>query len=468
MIAMFEPEITFLIFILLAAFMLSSIANIFMKKKKAQYIISTIILLLIAICSVYLLAVNYNAEIANMLHIYPFSLLFILLFSIAMALVNTLTYAYSKDYNDVSLLLSFSFAGMLAVAAASSIITIFIGLELVGVTTSFMILFDGKSRIEAAVKFFILSSISIAIFSFALALLLPYSPQLALAPASTSPNITGGFMIILSLIFFVAVFGFDTAQFPFNLWIPDVYEGSPGYITALLSGINKKVAFVALIEVFFLVFYAYSHTFSLIFMGLAVLTMFIGNIIALTQKSVKRLFAYSSIAQAGYIIIGIATASQFGLEASIFYIIAHSFMIIGAFAIVLWLESKNIKTIDEYAGLNGRNKFAAASLTILMLSMAGIPPLIGFAGKFLLFSSALNANLVGLAVIGIINSFISIYYYAKVINAMYSRKEEKALRMDYYIAAVVIVCLAVIIIFGIYPQPVISVAANASKAIFGI
>ncbi|HIH50610.1 TPA: hypothetical protein HA291_04115 [Candidatus Micrarchaeota archaeon] len=351
---------------------------------------------------------------------------------------------------------------------ANSILSIFLGLELVAITTSFMILFEGRHRVEAAVKFFIMSSISISLFSFALAMLLPYSPQLALTAVMPNSGISGAYFALAALALLVVAFGFDSALFPFNLWVPDVYEGAPTYITALLAGVNKKLAFVALIEVFFVVLFAYSSTFSGIFALLAILTMFFGNLLALVQKSVKRMFAYSSISQAGYILIGISTATQAGLGATLFYIVAHTFMIIGAFAIVLWLESSNIRNIDEYSGLGSRNGFIAASLAVLMLSMAGIPPLIGFAGKFLLFSSALSAGMPILAVMGIINSFISIYYYSKVINSMYSRKQGKRLRAGPYIAAVVLVCVLVVVLFGIFPQPLITIASNASHALLGL
>lgn len=457
-----------LMIIAVAALIATGIAATFSKDKMLEFVLSTTLFAIIAILSVYMLISNYNVTIFNMIHIYAFSSLFVLLFSITMILVNVLSYANSKDYPDLSLLLSLSFAGMFIVATSASILTIFVGLELIAITTAFMILFEGKHRIEAAVKFFILSSVSVAVFAFGLALLIPYNTQLALVPVSQSPNITGTILVILSMALFASALALDSALFPFNLWIPDVYEGAPTYITSLLAGINKKVAFVAIIEIFFLVFFAYKSTFSTIFIILAIGTMFFGNLIALVQKNVKRLFAYSSISQAGYIIIGIAVATPFGLEASIFYIIAHAFMIIGTFAIVMWLESKNIKTVEDYNALNSRNKFAAAALTVLMLSMAGIPPLIGFAGKFLIFSSAISGNLVLLAVIGIINSFISIYYYAKVINSMYSRKAEKVLKIDPYIAAIVIVALFFVVIFGIYPQPIIGVATTASRAIFGI
>lgn len=465
---MFELAVSFLIPAALAALVIVALAGIFLKEGKVQAAASTALFIIIAVSSAYLIASNYDGTAFGIFHIYAFSMLFALLFSIAMLLVNILAYAYSKDYINLSLLLAFSMTGLITVACANSLISIFLGLELVAVTTAFMILFEGRHRIEAAVKFFIMSSVSIAMFSFALAMLLPYNPQLALTAAVPNSSMAGTYFILMALALLVVAFGFDSALFPFNLWVPDVYEGAPTYITALLAGVNKKLAFVAIIEVLFVVLFAYRATFSGIFILLAILTMFFGNLLALVQKSVKRMFAYSSISQAGYILIGIAVATQAGLSASLFYIVAHAFMILGAFAIVLWLESNSIRNIDEYSGLSSRNGFIAASLAILMLSMAGIPPLIGFAGKFLLFSSALSAGIPVLAVMGIINSFISIYYYSKVINAMYARKRAKRLQAGPYIALVVVICVAVIVLFGIFPQPLITLASNASSAIFGI
>lgn len=465
---MYDVVFSYLMLLSVAVLIIEALLGTITKDKRAQFVLNLIFFSIAVVSSGYLFVQNYSTTIFGILHIYAFSSFFILLFSLTMLLVTVLAYAGSNDYPNLSLLISFSFAGMVLVAAANSVITLFIGLELIAVTTTFMILFEGKHKIEAAVKFFILASISIAVFSFALVLLFPYNSQLALVPATQTANLTGTYILLLSMVLFIAAFGFDAAMFPFNLWIPDVYEGSPTYVTSLLAGINKKVAFVALIEVMFFVFYAYHATFGLILAVLSVGTMFFGNLLALAQKNIKRMFAYSSISQAGYILIGIATASQYGLEASIFYIIAHAFMIIGAFAVVMWLETKNIKSLDDYAGLSSRSSFAAISLTILMLSMAGIPPLIGFAGKFLLFSSAISGGLVILAVLGIINSFISIYYYGRVITAMYSKKSEKAIKLDQHIALVGIVVLAVVIIFGVYPQPLITIASKVSSSVFSM
>ena len=446
---------------------ITSVGFQLVSAKKQPLFVSTILFAAMAIFSLHLLAIGASLEILSIISINAFSMLLMALFSVTMLLVNVLSYKHSRDYTSFMMLTSFSTVGIFTVTTASSLISIFIGLEIMAITTAFMILADGKHGIESATKFFILSSISVAIFAFALALILPYGPQLALSALSTSA-ITGNYLIMLAIVLFAAALAFEAALFPFNLWTPDVYEGAPTNITAMLAGINKKVSFVALIEVFMIVLIAYKSVFSLVFLVLAIITMFYGNILAMVQKSVKRLFAYSSISQAGYIVIGIAAASAFGIEASIFQIVAHAFMIIGAFALILWLESRNIRTLDDYVGLNSRNRFAAISLSVLMLSMAGIPPLIGFDGKFLLFSSALSSNLLVLAILGIINSFISIYYYARVINAMYAPKEHPRLTTERYVAAVVIACLIAVIALGIYPQPLISLAAQASAAVMAL
>jgi NADH-quinone oxidoreductase subunit N len=301
----------------------------------------------------------------------------------------------------------------------------------------------------------------VALFSFAIASLFPYNPTLSLSQLSSSSD----YLLFLSLGIFIAALGFEGALFPFNLWIPDVYQGAPTFVTALMAGLNKKVAFLALIEVLFLVFFAYATAFSPVLEILAVLTMFFGNLLAIAQSNVKRMFAYSSISQAGYILIGLAAAKATGISASLFYIFAHALMIIGAFAIVLFLESYNIKSIEDYTALYSKNGFIAIALTLIMLSMAGMPPLIGFFGKFLLFSSAFYSHLPLLALLGVINSFISIYYYAKVINATFAKKKARPIIASRYVLAVVASIVILIIILGIYPQPLIYLASSAADSL---
>ena len=274
--------------------------------------------------------------------------------------------------------------------------------------------------------------------------------------------------MLFAAALFIASLGFEASLFPFNVLIPDVYEGSPSYATAMLGGINKKVGFIVLMQVLILVFATFKSAFLAVAM-LSVLTMFYGNIVAIMQRSFKRMLAYSSISQAGYMLIGIATSTSSGIAATMFQIFAHAFIFIGIFAIVAWLESRNRNEINDLIGLNQESRLMAAAATLFMLSLIGLPFTTGFVGKFLLFLSAVNANLVWLAIIGVVNSVISIYYYARPIMAMYTVKSDaKKIRPEGAIAFVVLACLAITLLFGLYPQPMISMATNAANYLFSM
>lgn len=415
-------------------------------------------ILFAAVASSIIMDGNLSLTLFGYLSVNPLSAFFIFLAASAIALVEILAFRYSEMFPEFAFSMSMSFIGMFFIASAQSLLPIMIGLELMTISTTFMILVHGKRKAEAAVKLFIFGSLAIAIFAFAVSLVFQYDPSLAL---SEIPGYAG-YIAMVALALFIAALGFETASFPFNLWVPDVYEGAPAFVAAALAGINKKIAFLALIEVLFFVFAAYLPAFSPAIEALALLTMLFGNVLALKQKNLKRMFAYSSISQAGYILIGIAAATGAGLTASLFYIFAHSFMIIGAFAILGFLESHDINTVDDCNSLYSRNAFIAVSLTVIMLSMAGIPGTIGFFGKFMLFSSAVSAHLIWLAIAGIANSFISIYYYARAINAMFQPKSERTVLIDRYVQLVVLFSLAVIIGFGLFPQPLIQMAHQAA------
>ncbi len=447
------------VFFLAAALVLSGVLAVLHRRKMVACAIGVALLLLVALLSSAMLYTGTDATAFGLFHLDPFSLLFCLLFSVVVLFVYLLSYRHSKDFNTLSMLLGFSYLGMLAVAASESMITTIIGLEIVSVASAFMIISEGRHRVEAAVKFFILSGIAIAFLTFALAVVFPYDSSLSLSGIAVAGN---GYLLVLGMLLFAIGFSFEAAIFPFSLWVPDVYQGAATNVTALIAGTNKTVAFVAIMLVFFTVFAALSPQFSALFTILSILTMFFGNIVALVQKNVKRMLAYSAISQAGYIMVGLAVATASGVEASVFQLFAHAFMAVGAFAIVLWLESRELNSVEDYTGLHYRNSFCAASLTILMLSMVGVPPLMGFVGKLLLFSSAISANMLLLAFVGIFNTFISIYYYGKVISSMYTKRDRKRMIMDRYTAFVVLACVAVIIVFGVYPTPLIDAARGAA------
>jgi NADH-quinone oxidoreductase subunit N len=456
--------VDYVLIILIGLLDLSGIISRFMINKKNALITFSIIFLTIIIVGAFLFIRGTNSTVFGLFHMYPFSMLFTILIATLLIMVNIITYSYSKHYLNFLMIFSFVATGMFIVVLAGSLISVLIGLELMTVSTAFLIVNENIKSIESAIKLFIMSTISTVTLTFGIALLLPFAPSLLLIPISANMNANLG-IILLAMGLIIAALSFESSLFPFNLWVPDVYQGAQTYITAMLAGINKKIAFIAIISILFILLLPLAKIYSIIIAILAVFTMFFGNLIAIVQKNVKRMLAYSSISQAGYIAIGIAAATSYGLSASIFQIFAHSFMIIGAFSIVLWLESKNINTIEDYGGLAGRNKYAAFALTVFMLSMIGIPPLMGFVGKFLLFSSAIFSNMPLLAVLAIINSFISIYYYMKVIFAMYEKRNKNILYLNKNISFVVGLCFILVVLLGIYPWILINASSVASASI---
>ncbi len=456
--------VPYAVIVLLLFLLASSIAGLFHRRKSVTFLINTSLFALIAIASIASMIYGSTYTIAGVINFNAFSELFITLFSVSLLLINILAYRYSENHDTFSFLLALSFTGMFFISTASSLLEILLGFEMMALPSVFMIIGEGRSRLEAGIKLFFLGVLSITVLVFATSLLYSYNPSLSLVSMQPLQG-TIPYLLVLAIILFIASLGVETALFPFNLWVPDVYQGAPGFITAMLAGINKKVAFVALLEILFIVLIPFSSTFTPILVLLSILTMFFGNLVAMVQENVKRMFAYSSISQAGYILVGMAAAGSLGITASIFQIVTHAFMIIGAFSVVMWLESRNMHTVDDYSGLFRSNGFAAVSLTLLMLSMAGIPPLMGFYGKFLLFSSAISSKLLYLAVIGIVNSFISIYYYGRLINSMFVKKEKRKEKMSLTVITVVSVTLAVILLFGIYPQPILHLASMASAAL---
>ena len=460
---MINFNLMYMLILIPIVLIISGILSILHRKKESAFVIQVVLLVMNLVLAVLFFITGGQTIIFSAFTIYSFSALFIGLFSLLFLLIVILTYKHSMRFNYVSLLISMVYFGAIAVSASTSLIITIIGIEMVAIGSVFMVLFEKRDSIEAAIKLFILSGSSIAILTVALALLIPYNSTFAISAIITSGPLN--YVLLLSLLLFGIGLSFEIGAFPFNLWIPDIYEEVQGNITAMLSGINKKVAFIAIITIFGIVFIRYWYIFSDFFSIIAIFTMFFGNIMALVQNNVKRMFAYSAISQSGYILIGIATASQLGFEASIFQIIAHSFMIIGTFAIIMLLEFRGINSIDDYSGLMYRNGFVGFSLVIFILSMIGIPGLMGFYGKFFLFASAINANIVLLAIVGLINSVISVYYYGRVIISVFKSSNKNKIFIDKYSYFVILVPLSLIIVFGIYPTPLIIASQLASSSL---
>jgi len=267
----------------------------------------------------------------------------------------------------------------------------------------------------------------------------------------------------------VAGVGFKIAAVPFHMWAPDVYEGAPTPITAFLSVGSKAASFAMLIRIFVEGMPSLSADWRLLFYVLSILTMTAGNIAAVTQSNVKRMLAYSSIARAGYLLIGIVAGTSRGITATLVYLMIYAFMQLGAFAVVVLLRRADTAgdELKDFSGLAFRNPFAAFAMLLFMLSLGGIPPTAGFMGKFWLFSAAIDAHYYGLALIGVLNSAISLYYYIRIVVFMYLKKEALGTepRTTPALAAALAVAVAATLVLGVYPRLLFQVADASARTL---
>jgi NADH-quinone oxidoreductase subunit N len=277
--------------------------------------------------------------------------------------------------------------------------------------------------------------------------------------------------LVLAVILVVAGIGFKIAAVPFHMWAPDVYEGAPTPITAFLSVGSKAASFAMLIRIFVEGLPSMSADWRLLFYVLSIVTMTAGNIAAVTQSNVKRMLAYSSIAHAGYLLIGIVAGTSRGITAMLVYLMIYAFMQLGAFAIVTLLRRTDVQgdEMRDFSGLAFRNPFAAFAMLIFMLSLGGIPPTAGFMGKFWLFSAAIDSHYYGLAIVGVLNSAISLYYYVRIVVFMYLKKDTIGSEPVTSPALGIVLGLAVAatLVLGIYPRLLFEVA-DASARTLGV
>jgi NADH-quinone oxidoreductase subunit N len=381
-------------------------------------------------------------------------------------------------------LLSFTALGMLLLSYSQDLLMLFVAWELMSLPTYVLAGFSKKEESnEAAVKYAIIGAMSSAIILYAISLAYGITGGTQISTVvhglSSEPSPLTGLAVLL----FVAGFGFKMAIVPFHMWIPDTYEGSPTTVATLLAAATKKAGFIAAIRVVLALTTVYVitqnplFTTANVFAALAFITMTVGNIAALTQKSMTRLLAYSSIAQAGYILVGFvpfayapnSLAASIGMTGAIFHVINHAIMKGAAFlvAAVVIMELKR-GDLDAFNGLGRRMPISAFTLTVAFLALAGVPPLSGFWSKLLLFLSVVNGPFGWLAVAGILNSAFSLGYYAWVIKRMYIDEGESSDVVKEPLPFVVIFAVAVGLIIGIglFPQLAISFSSSAVPNIF--
>jgi NADH-quinone oxidoreductase subunit N len=356
-------------------------------------------------------------------------------------------------------LILFATLGMMLMAGSTDLIILFLGLELLSISLYILACIkrtDLKGN-EAALKYLLLGAFAAGFLLYGIALIYGATGTTNLVKiVAAKPIQSGNPMFIIGSILLLIGFGFKVGVVPFHTWIPDVYEGSPTAITAFMAIGPKAAGFAALIRIMIGIPAVAQLQLVTVFWVLAVLTMTLGNIVALRQENIKRMLAYSSIAHAGYILVGLIAGIKFTGNAILFYLLVYTLMNLGAFTIVMLLElkTKNQQLTTNFAGLSSKYPLLAFAMAVFMVSLAGIPPTGGFMAKFYLFKSAVEAGYIGLVIIAVLNSVISVYYYLRIVVLMYMKPAESevaSIEFPQPVSFVLAVCTIGIVYLGIYP-----------------
>jgi NADH-quinone oxidoreductase subunit N len=396
----------------------------------------------------------------------------LVLFAAAMTALMSVEYAADQGLAGAEYyaLVMFAALGMMLMAVADDLIVIFLGLETMSIAVYALVGFlrrDPRSN-EAALKYFLLGAFSTGFLLYGIALIYGATGSVKLEPieAALSRPATDNALMLIG-------FGFKIAAVPFHMWTPDAYEGAPTPVTAFMAVGVKAAAFAGFVRIFMVHLGPVGPQWTTVLWVMAALTMTVGNLAALVQTNIKRMLAYSAIAHAGYLLVGMAAvASPRAGGAILYYLLGYVFTNLGAFAVVVALERRGARrdNIADYRGLATRHPWLAASMALFMLSLTGVPPLVGFFGKFYIFSAALDAHLLWLTIIAVINSVISAYYYLSVLIAMYAREggvEPVALRTRPALAAALVIAAVGTVAIGLFPQPYNTSAADAFASALG-
>jgi len=453
------------------------------KVRKAYFSQFSLVGLGLAAFQTFCLWNRSGTDFARMVYLDNFAFFFYLVFILGTALTVLMSRHYLEDYGknlgEYYALLLFATVGMMLMAAGSHFIMIFLGLEVMSIAVYVLAgLFreDVKSN-EAALKYLLLGAFSSAFLLFGMAMLYgaaggtlfldEVAVRLATPAAMANP------LTLMAVALLIVGFGFKVASVPFHMWTPDVYEGAPTSITAFMAVGVKAAAFAAFARVFFLAFPALKVDWHIVLWVLAVGTMTLGNVVAIAQTNIKRMLAYSSIAHAGYLLVALVAANQLGAVSLMYYLLAYTLMNLGAFGVVILVGRKkdSYLNIYDYSGLGFQHPALAASMALFMFALAGIPPTAGFVGKFYIFSAAVQAGYIWLAIIGVMNSLVSVYYYLRITVLMYMRPAEADLGPVTFtpaLTAVLIVTALGVLWIGIFPGYLYNLAVNSVKIFPGL
>jgi NADH-quinone oxidoreductase subunit N len=486
----FRPETTLAI-----TFCVTVLADLFVRRK--THVIALLPLIGLAVTAVFVFdQVGSNESIfSNMFAIDSYSSFF----KCVILLSTTLVVLFSMNSGELStgprrlgeyyaLLIALTL-GMFLMAGASNLLMMYLSIELTSISSYILAGYtkDAPDSSEAALKYVIYGALSSGLMLYGISIL--YGLTGATDVYGINRALMGGGVSSVALlvagILMIVGFGYKITSAPFHFWAPDVYEGAPITITAFLAVASKAAGFAMMIRFFKVSFLDPTVTglaagywasfqgfdWNVLLAMISVTTMTIGNVVAIWQTNLKRLLAYSSIAHAGYILMGVVVLSNEGLSAVLIYFVAYLFMNLGAFYAVMIIANKTgSEDIEAYKGLGYRSPFVAACFTIFLFSLTGIPPTVGFIGKLYLFAALINAQWIWLAIVGVLNSVVSLYYYVRIVRNMYLRDPEGSPEPIRFAPQYIVIMLMLVIpnlVLGLYFTPLVNLA-QASVTMFGI
>ncbi|HEY4717934.1 MAG TPA: NADH-quinone oxidoreductase subunit N [Anaerolineales bacterium] len=405
--------------------------------------------------------------------------------SLLLILGGVLTVGLSYDYlqrmnlarGEYYALLLFSISGMMLMTSASDLIVVFLALELLSIPLYVLAAFarpEARSE-EAGMKYFLLGAFASGFLLYGVALV--YGATGSTAFSEIVATVAGGLgqplYFVLGAGLILVGLGFKVAAVPFHMWTPDVYQGAPTPVTAFMALGAKAAGFAALLRVFLVIFPSVSQQLTPVLLWITIATLLAGNLLAIAQNNVKRMLAYSSISHAGFILMAVVAygndAARFDVVASaLFYLLAFAFASFGSWAVVMALEQREARGLEfsDYAGLGRTHRGLAIAMAIFMLSFTGVPPTLGFAGKFFLFRAVLEGGYVGLAIVGMLASLISAYYYLRLVVVMFMQDGEPQVHRDRWLALTAVGSALATVVLFIFSEPLFSWAAQSVLHLF--
>jgi NADH-quinone oxidoreductase subunit N len=396
-------------------------------------------------------------------------------FDIIFVLAAILTFLLSRSYfermgshkGEYYILIVFATVGMMLMASANDLIVVFLGIELMSICLYILVgFFRKKDRSnESAIKYFLLGAFATGFLLYGIALIYGTAGSTNFdVIAKAIPTLAGNTLFLIGTALMIIAFSFKVAAVPFHMWAPDVYEGAPTTVTAFMSTGAKAAAFAVFVSVFVRTIGSHGGKINEVIAIIAAASMILGNITAIVQTNIKRMLAYSSIAHAGYMLSGVAAANSEGQSGVLFYLVAYLFMNIGAFGVITIMEQEDDRNLnlEDYTGLSTQRPLLAMLMAVFMFSLAGVPPFGGFFGKYYVFLAAVKADMTWLAIVGVLTSLVSAYYYLRIVVLMYFREGRGDVAVKPSLAAMIAIGIAAVLILqlGIYPSTVVQLVQS--------